>query len=340
MRVGIVGLRSVYWPRAFADYARRIEGVELVGAATAGRSADDIKHSLGLSPHEFADKYGVRLYDDPVDMARQEGLEAAFVCAEHSRIVELVEALAPLGINLYIAKPMGNTMERARRIVDVCEKAGIIAASGNTMRFDSGLRAAKQRIGAGDIGDVFCVRVMHQHGEIAGFPPRDWYWNKEEGGPELSLGWYVLDAVRWLSGAEVRRIYAEYDNFASTGSPFMDNGKVVMRLSNGAIASTDIYFSTRWPFPRWEIEVVGSEGAVKTMQTGYEGMLFTKDGVQAFQHNMNDMVLAEIADWVDACRNRRAPEVPVADALRTLEACFASRDSAERKRAVELACGV
>ena len=336
MRVGIAGLQSVYWPRAFADYARHIEGVDLVAAATAGRPAEAIKHSLGLGPDEFADRYAVRIYDDPVVMAKAESLDAAFVCAEHSRMVELVEALAPLGVNLYVAKPMANTLERARRIAAVCDKAGIIASTGNTMRFDAGLRAAWQRIAAGEIGDVFCVRVMHQHGEIAGFPPQDWYWRPEEGGPELSLGWYVLDAVRWLSGAEVQRVYAEYDNFASAGSPFMDNGKMVLRLTNRAIASTDIYFSTRWPFPRWEIEVVGSKGAVKTMQTGYEAMLFSKDGVQAFQHNMNDMVLAEIADWVEACRKQRQPEVTMTDAVRTLEACFAARDSASRGEPVSL----
>jgi myo-inositol 2-dehydrogenase / D-chiro-inositol 1-dehydrogenase len=339
VKIGIAGLRSVYWPRAFADYARQIGGVELVAAATAGRSAEDIEHSLGLSPEEFAERYAVHLYDDPVTMARGEGLDAAFVCAEHSRMVEIVEALAPLGVNLYVAKPMGNTIERARRVAQVCDAAGITATTGNSMRFDAGLRAAKQRITAGEIGDVLCVRVMHQHGDISGFPPRDWYWNPDEGGPELSLGWYVVDALRWLGGSDVQRVYAEYDNFASKGSPFMDNGKMVMRLCSGAIASADIYFSTRWSFPRWEIEVVGSKGAIKTMQTGYEGMLFSRDGIQAFQHNMNDMVLAEIADWVDACRNHRQPEVTMADAVRTLEACFAARDSAGQRMPMSLPCG-
>ena len=125
MRVGIIGLQSVYWPRAFADNAKRIAGVELCAAATAGRSAEAVKHSLGLSPQEFAEQYGVRLYDDPVEMVKAEGIEAAFVAAEHSRMVELVEAVAPLGVHLYIAKPMANTIEKAKRIVEACAKAGI-----------------------------------------------------------------------------------------------------------------------------------------------------------------------------------------------------------------------
>lgn len=336
MRIGIAGIRSVYWPSAFAEYTRRIPGAELCAAATAGRSEQEVRESLGMGPEQFAEKYGVRLYDDPATMAREERLDAAYVCAEPSRAYELVEALAPLGVHLYIAKAMANDAAKARRIVDACARAGIVTGTGSTMRFDAGLRAAHQRIADGEIGDVYAVRVMHQHGSIDGFPPNDWYWHLEEGGPELSLGWYVLDAVRWLSGKEVMRIYAEYENFASSNSPFMDNGKMVMRLTGGAIASTDIYFSTRWPFPRWEIEVVGSKGSIKTMQTGYEGMLFAKDGIQAFQHSVNDMVLAELKDWVEACRAGRPAAVPVADGLLTLDACFAAWDAAKTKQPVIL----
>jgi predicted dehydrogenase len=336
VRIGIAGIASVYWPGAFAQYTRQIAGAELCAAATAGRSEQQVRDSLGIGPAEFAERHGVRLYDDPVAMVSQEGLDAVYVCAEPSRAYELVEALAPLGVHLYVSKAMANDAAKARRIVDACAKAGIVTGTGSTMRFDAGLRAAQQRIANGEIGDVFTVRVMHQHGSIDGFPPNDWYWHLEEGGPELSLGWYVLDAVRWLSGKEVARVYAEYENFASPNSPFMDNGKMVLRLTGGTIASTDIYFSTHWAFPRWEIEVVGSKGAVKTMQTGYEGMVFGPDGIQAFQRTMNDMVLAELTDWVEACRAGRPAAVPVADGLLTLEACFAAWDSAKAKQPVTL----
>ncbi len=336
MRVGVAGLASVYYPTAFANAARQIEGVELLAAATAGRPEAAVAASLRMSPREYADKYGLVLYDDPVEMVRREGLEAVFVCAEFSRMYELVEALAPEGVHLYIAKAMANSRERAERIVAACERAGITAATGPTMRFDAGLRAAHRRIAEGGIGEVISVRVMHQHGSLVGWPEGDWYLQPEQGGPVLSLGWYIFDAVRWLSGSELTRVYAEYDNFATPHSPFMDNGKVVGRMQSGAIASGDMYFSTRWPFPTWEIEVVGSTGALKTVQTGYEVMQFGPDGVTALHRNSNDMVLAEIRDWVEACRTGGRPEVPVEDGARTLAACFAAGESAKSGLPVEL----
>lgn len=336
MRLGVAGLASVYYPNAFAQAARRIEGVQLVAAATAGRPEAAVQASLRVSPAEYADTYGVRLYEDPVDMAQRESLDGVFVCAEFSRMYELVEALAPLGVHLYVAKAMANTNDRAERIVAACRQAGIVAASGPTMRFDAGLRAAHRRLADSAVGEIVCVRVMHQHGSLVGWPEGDWYLQPEQGGPVLSLGWYVYDAIRWLSGSEITRVYAEYDNYATPHSPFMDNGKALCRLSSRAIASADLYFSTRWPFPTWEIEVVGATGAIKTMQTGYEVMQFGPSGVEAFQQTRNDMVTAEVQDWVEACRTGRRPEVPVDDAARTLAACLAAHQSSTSHRPVEL----
>lgn len=339
MRLGVAGPASVYYPNAFAQAARKIESVQLVAAATAGRPEEAVRAALRMRPTEYAEKYGLTLYEDPVEMVRRESLDGVFVCAEFSRMYESVEALAPLGVHLYIAKAMANTVERAERIVAACGKAGITAASGPTMRFDAGLRAAHKRLADGAIGDILCVRVMHQHGSLVGWPEGDWYLQPEQGGPVLSLGWYVYDAIRWLSGSEISRVFAEYDNYATPGSPFMDNGKAVCRLQSRAIASADLYFSTRWPFPTWEIEVIGSTGAIKTMQTGYEAMQFGPTGVEAFQQTRNDMVLAEIQDWVDACRTGGRPEVPVEDAARTLAVCLAAKRSADDGLPVTVTAG-
>ena len=53
MSLGMAGgLASVYCPSAFAQAARRIEGLQFVAAATAGRPATAIKAVLRQSPAE------------------------------------------------------------------------------------------------------------------------------------------------------------------------------------------------------------------------------------------------------------------------------------------------
>ncbi len=90
----------------------------------------------------------------------------------------------------------------------------------------------------------------------------------KEGGPELSLGWYVIDVLLDFMGQSATSVYADYDNYTSPGSPFMDCGKMVLRLKNGAMASWDMYFCHRIPYPTWELEVAGPKGVIRVQAAG------------------------------------------------------------------------
>jgi myo-inositol 2-dehydrogenase/D-chiro-inositol 1-dehydrogenase len=337
MRVGIVGLASRYWPVAFARCAGRIGGVELRGAADLGRTAEELRATLGMDAPAFAERFGVRLYRGPREMIGQEGLQAVFVCAEHTAQAELVEAVAGAGVHVYVAKPMSTTLAGADRIVRAVRQAGVIASTGSTERFDGALREAHGLVQAGSIGEPRMVRALHQHGSIDAFGPDDWYRHPEQGGPELSLLWYAADVLCWFAGSPVTRVYAEYDNFDSPGSPFMDNGKAILRFANRALGSADVYFAVRgFRMPSWEIEVVGERGALRTQQSGYEGTLFAAGGPRSFYRSQGDALLAEVQAWVDCCREGREPEVTVEHARHVIEVALACRQSHEQRRAVEL----
>lgn len=337
MRVGIVGLASRHWPAAFARCARQIGGVELCAAADLGRSPAELQATLGMDAAAFAERFGVRLYRKAEDMFAGEHLDAVFVCAEHTLQAGLVEVAAGAGLHVYVAKPMATTVADADRIVRAVRTAGVVGSSGNTERFDGALREAHRLVRSGAIGEPIMVRALHQHGSIDAFGPDDWYLRPEQGGPELSLMWYAADVLCWFAGAQVARAYAEYDTFASPGSPFMDNGKAILRFANRALGSADIYFAVRgFRMPTWEIEVVGTQGALRTQQSSYEGLVFTADGPRSFYRNQNDALQTEVQAWVDCCRTGRDPEVTVEHARHVLEVALACRQSHEQRRPVEL----
>ncbi len=337
MRTGIVGLQSVYWPNAFANCLKSISDAELVACADMNYDPALIAISLGKTPSEYATQYGVRLYHDPVEMIQKEGLQAVCICAKHTEIVSFVEQVAPLGVDIYIAKPMATTMEAADRIVKAVRDNNVIATSGTTERFDGGIREAYRHFKSGAIGELISIRALHQHGNISGFPKGDWYWDEAQGGPELSLVWYVGDVVRWFAGSEAVRVYAEYDNYLSENSPFMDNGKIILRFENNVIGSIDIYFSVKgWRFPSYEIELIGTSGGIRTQQSVYEGMLFTKDGVTHFYRTQNNNLLDEMRHWVHCCVTKTDPDLTIEDARRVIELCLACRQSAHTHTAVAL----
>jgi len=340
VRVGIVGLGSRHWPGAFARCARQTGGVDLRAAADLGRSSDELRATLGMDAPAFAERFGVRVYSDPAEMIAAEGLEAVFVCAEHTAQADLVEIACRGGAHVYVAKPMATTLADADRIVRAVREAGVVATTGMTERFDGALREAHRLLRSGAIGETLMVRALHQHGSIKAFGPDDWYRDPEQGGPELSLIWYVADVLRWFVDAPVARVYAEYDNFASPGSPFMDNGKAIFRFANRVLGSFDVYFAVEgFRFPSWEIEIVGTRGALRTQQSGYEGTLFAADGPRSFHRGQSDLLLAEVQAWLACCREGKPPDVTVEQAREVLEIALACRRSSARREPVELPLG-
>lgn len=337
LRAGIVGLQSVYWPHAFANCLSSISNAKLVACTDLDYDSNLISTSLGKTPAEFAEAYGLQLYHDPAEMIQQEGLDAVCICAKNTEAVRLVELVAPLGVDIYIAKPMATTTEAAERIVKAVRKHKVIATSGTTERFDGGIREAYQRFKSGAIGELISIRALHQHGNINSFPKDDWYWEEAEGGPELSLIWYAADVIRWFAGSEVTRVYAEYDNYLSDRSPFMDNGKIILRFENRVMGSIDIYFSVDgFRLPSYEVELVGTAGAIRTQQSVYEGTLFTKEGVSNFYRIQNNNLLDEMTHWVKCCQHKTDPELTIEDAQHVIELCLACRQSAQAHTPVAL----
>lgn len=337
VRTGIVGLQSVYWPHAFANCLSAISTVELVSCADLGYDPNLISTSLGKTPAEYATSHNLRLYRDPIEMIQTEGLDAVCICAKNTEVVHLVEKVAPLGVAIYIAKPMATTLEAAQRIVKVVREHKVIATSGTTERFDGGIREAYQRFKSGAIGELISIRALHQHGNINSFPSEDWYWEEAQGGPELSLIWYAADVVRWFADSEVTRVYAEYDNYLSDRSPFMDNGKILLRFENRIMGSIDIYFSVDgFRLPAYEVELIGTAGAIRTQQSVYEGTLFTKEGVSNFYRIQNNNLLDEMTHWVECCQKKTDPDLTIEDAQRVIELCLVCRQSAQTHTAVSL----
>ena len=337
VRTGIVGLQSVYWPNAFANCLGTISQAELVACADLDYDPNLISASLGKTPTEYAAAYELQLYHDPVEMIQKESLDAVCICVKNTEVVRLVEQVAPLGVAIYIAKPMATTTEAAERIVKTVRENRVIATSGTTERFDGGIREAHQHFKNGAIGKLISIRASHQHGNINSFPNDDWYWEEAQGGPELSLIWYAADVVRWFAGSEVTRVYAEYDNYLSDRSPFMDNGKIILRFENRVIGSIDIYFSVDgFRFPTYEVELVGTTGAIRTQQSVYEGTLFTKDGINSFYRIQNNNLLDEMAHWIKCCQNKTDPDLTIEDAQRVIELCLACRQSAQAHTSVTL----
>lgn len=342
LRVGAIGLEDSYWNWCHARFFKRMADVEFVALAHPTTDETYLREVCNCSLDGYAETFGVRLYKDPSEMIKQEGLNAVCIAARYSRQAELVELAAAQGAHVYVGKPMATNVADAKRILKAAEDSKVFVSSGMTERSDSSIKAAYEKLKSGAIGEPLSIRAVHNHGNMRKMPPKNWYMNPSEGGPALSLGWYVCDIVRWFAGAEADRVFAEYDNFLTTNAPhFIDSGKILARFSNRVMASCDIYYTIEmeWGFPTWEIEVVGTEGALRTTQVAFQTHLFVKDGPREFSRTQNELHFDELRAWATMClTGEQSPYLPTAkEAYDAMELCLAARESAERHQPIELA---
>jgi predicted dehydrogenase len=101
---------------------------------------------------------------------------------------------------MLIEKPLAASVEEGEQIVAACERAGVRAAVGHVERFNPALIALRERVLAGQLGDVFLVATER----IGPFPER-----VRDVGVVKDLATHDLDIVTWVADAPVGTVAAQ-----------------------------------------------------------------------------------------------------------------------------------
>jgi predicted dehydrogenase len=340
LRVGVAGIAALYWPLAIAGGISGRRDARLVAFSTLGVPDTEIERHLGMRPAEYAKRFGAVPYRDLDGMMGAERLDAVALCTRHSEHARWVERLAPYGADIFVAKTFATTAADADRIRAAGRAHGVRIAVGPSARFLSWFAAVKQALDAGRIGTPFALRISHHHGTLDVFRRGDFYRDPREGGPELSLGWYLVDLVMHLFGEPVSRVAAEYGTYTTPDSPFMDCGKLTLRMAGGAMASCDMYFCNRFAFPAWEMEMTGDAGALLVRQScgakpDTKVILLSRGGRRELPLPVR--VPHWELFWIDEFRTRREPSLSADYAAEVTRVCLAAREAARKGTVV--ACG-
>lgn len=338
MRTGIAGLASLYWPITLGNGLKNHPEVDFVAAATLGVGDDTITRSLGVSAQQYATDHGLKLYTDAESMIAEEQLDAVLLITPHTAHADWVERLAPLGVDLALPKTFATTLEQADRIVAAEKQCGIRIAVCPTARFLPQFAAVKQALDEDLIGPPFSMRLAHHHGTIDAFPADDWYRKTAEGGPELSLGWYGIDLVLHLMSDKVVGVSADYGNYTTAASPFLDCGHMLLKLARGGAAVFDMYFCNRCPYPSWQLELVGPRGVLSVhRQADSSGMSVSLDNEQGYQSLPLPQSTPDWEHfWIDELVHGGRPTVGAAEAREITQISLAAREAAKEDRHVDM----
>jgi predicted dehydrogenase len=329
IRMGILSFAH-HHGEAYISNLRRMEDVELVGVAD-----DDPMRGQTVASHNHA-KY-FHTYEDLLE-AKPDGV---IICTENNRHRPLVEMAASRGIHILCEKPIASTLEDARAIVEICDKAGVLLMTAFPMRFSAPLLEIKARLDQGDFGDVYCFNATNQ-GELP-TKHRAWFVDPElaGGGAIMDHTVHLVDIMRWFTGAEVKTVYARSNRIFHADEVQVETGALEMlTFDNNIFATIDASWSRPQYWPTWgglTFEMVTQRGAVL---------------VDAFRQNLNvyrhdwersnwaywgsDMNHAMVSDFAAAIRENRPPRVTGVDGLRAVEVTLAAYESDRTGKTVEI----
>jgi myo-inositol 2-dehydrogenase/D-chiro-inositol 1-dehydrogenase len=331
-------------------------GLGLIGAGAIGRvHAKNVQHQIRnaklVAVADVDQKAAVsvaeqsgngKVYSDYKDIINDGNVGAIIVCVPSFLKPEIVRMAVERNKHIFVEKPMAITMKDSDEMVKLVEESGLRFQVGYQRRFDPSYLRAREAVESGQLGKLLLVK---EHNRDPPAPIVGWSTNPaRSGGMFLDTTSHDFDAVRWLAGSEVTRVYADgdalvYEDLKKNGD--YDTVSVVMKLSNGAIGCVDCCYNTVYGFDSG-LEILGSEAAVsvsmgeRSFAHVIKGTGTSNEYFDGYASRWAQAYRDELADFVNCVLADKGTKATVRDGRAALEIGLAARKSIEEKKAVTL----
>lgn len=171
-------------------------------------------------------------------------VDAVYIATPHYLHAPLGIQAAEAGKHVLVEKPIATNLADADALIAACKKNGVKLGVAYSAQVDAAIAQARDLVRAGVLGEIIATRLIavsrkpdsYWHGGYTGRCQSDWRISKEQSGGGILIMNLIhdLNTVRWVTGLEVTRVYAEYGTLA-TPVEVEDVIAVTMRYANGAI---------------------------------------------------------------------------------------------------------
>ena len=308
-RIAVIGLGMAVTPhaRSLLDLQGRVEVAYAFSRSEARRQT-------------FAERFDFPTTGDLDRIVGDASVDAAMILTPPNTHLELVERFAGTGKHILLEKPLERSTERAQRLVEAAEAAGVKLGVVFQHRFREASEHLRELLQQGALGELAAINVISPW-----WRPQSYYDEpgrgtlaRDGGGVLITQAIHTLDLTLSLAGpaAQVAAITGttglhrmEAEDFAGAG----------LRFGNGAYGAL-LATTAEYPgFPE-RIELIGTRGTAilaagvlrLCWQDGREERFGEEQGTgggadpMAFPHDAHRALLADFLDALDRDRSPRA----------------------------------
>jgi UDP-N-acetylglucosamine 3-dehydrogenase len=263
-RVGVVGTGVM--GRNHARVLHELPNVELVGVADSNLDA----------ACQVAGVHATRGYGSLTELLERETPEAVTVAVPtENHHAAVMKALAA-GCHVLVEKPIAATLAQADELVAAARSANRVLAVGHIERYNPAVLELKRRLDEGQLGRVYQFDAQR----LGPFPQRI-----RDVGVVIDLATHDLDLMRFLTGSEIVRVYAETRRQVHTTREDMVSG--LLRLEDGSVGLLQINWLT--PTKIRQLTVTGERGMFRADYLTQD--LFFHENAEAADHNWEQITM-------------------------------------------------
>ena len=256
-----------------------------------------IAASSPQSARKFRDQFGFsRAAHDWRELVRDKVVEAVIIASPQDTHREIAEAALALGKPVFCEKPLADTLEDSRAMVEAAEAAGVVNMVGFNYIRTPASQFVRQLLGEGAIGDVTWFRGEHTEDFLAD-PHAAFNWRCEgmANGNMGDLAPHPINAALALMGpiaevmAEVETVHRSRPGGEVSND---DHAQIMCRFASGVKGHI---YSSRIATGRkmgYAYEIHGTKGAIRFDQEDQNAVWLYKD-----RRTRGDARLYQDSDW-------------------------------------------
>jgi len=345
LRIGMIGCGEIAVRTAAAiASSRHAQHVMVMDTQTA------LAQDLG-------EQYGVPWTDRVDDLLANPAVDAVYIAVPHHLHASLTIQAAAAGKHILVEKPIATTLADAEAMIAAARGNDVSLSVNFHAQVDPVCQVARNLVSQGVIGEVTGTHIAYRGDKPAsywtsGYSGRvatDWRVTKATagGGVLIMNAIHDLNTLRFITGREVVRVYAEYDTY-DTPVEVEDFVAVTYRYDNAAIGTIEAGSAIRGGDPLHDVDrIYGTAGQLLLGDTLRVFSIGSTDGVPAgVWHEMpvaplteEERQIAMVDGFAGPIVHGEPPTISAEDGLAALAIVLAAYQSGAEGRPITLTAG-
>jgi len=283
---------------------------------------------------EMAARYSITEIYTSFDEALKHQFDGVVVCTPNFAHKGDVEKCIMSGLNVMVEKPMSDSMESAKEIVDLCEKYGRFVFVAYCLRFAGTYQKIKEFIDSGVLGKVFSIRASVAGKKAITDAKTNYRTKKSMGGGVISDFSHEIDYSLWFAGKSVKKVMCCATRAIHKDWDVYDTAEIIMNCEGDVNLS--IHMDFLQPYFGRSIEVYGTKGAIRWRDNEMLKLYLEDKGewqdVDA-TINWDNVYRDEILHYIDCIKSGRLPKINAKagyELMKVIDACEKDAEKNEK----------